>query len=114
MDVDATNACCTGFLQAQYQHVLLAITISDGVQSETFTKATLANLLSSSSSETPQLRRSPRGLSRRLVSKGQPNGTSVLGKRPRTGDYATDFTQANDLRTSVPPLKEPPKYSESL
>ena len=48
----------------------------------------------SSSSETPQLRRSPRGLSRRLVSEGQPDGTSLLGKRPWSGDHATDSTRS--------------------
>ena len=52
----------------------------------------LRELLTSSSSETPQLRRSPRGLSRRLVSEGQSEGTSVLGKRARAGDHATDST----------------------
>ena len=55
----------------------------------------LREMLSSSSTETPQVRRSPRGLSRRLIreAKTEAHGSgSVLGKRARPRDYATDST----------------------
>ena len=74
----------------------------------------LRELLTSSLSETPQLRKSPRALSRCLVSEGQSEGTSVLGKRARAGDHATDSTPSRSALTLIPLLREPSKRSEIL
>ena len=57
----------------------------------------LRELLTSSSSEIPQLRRSPRGLSRRLVSNNHCDGTrSVLGKRAPPCNDATPSKRSKE------------------
>ena len=57
----------------------------------------IRELLTSSLSETPQLRRSPRGLSRRLVSDNQCDGTrSVLGKRAQPCNDATPSKRSKE------------------
>ena len=81
----------------------------------------LREMLSSSSTETPQVRRSPRGLSRRSIreTKTEAHGSgSVLGKRARPRDYATDSTPSKrskdcfDIETTTESAIE--MYQETL